>query len=117
MFERFADELRQVHLKKGRPHHAKAVKGFTPDRMVNWLQEQALAYFEASEAERFKLHNFRGTAMSKARMARIADSDAAIAFGCNPATMRQHYHALDEAEIADDVFSRMQGTDGRTEIL
>ena len=46
--------------------------------------------------------------MSKARMARIADSDAAIAFGCNPTTMRQHYHALDEVEIADDVFSRMQ---------
>ena len=108
VFERFSEDLRQTHLKKGCPHHAKAVKGFTPDRMVNWLQKEAQAYFEVSEAERFKLHNFRGTAMSKARMARVADSDAAIAFGCNPVTMRQHYHSLDEVEIADDVFSRMQ---------
>jgi hypothetical protein len=77
--------------------------------MVNWLHDQALTYFEASKAEKFKLHNFRVTAMSKARMARIADSDAAVAFGCNPQTMRDHYHALDEVEIADDVFSRMQG--------
>jgi site-specific recombinase XerD len=111
VFEQFSEELRQARLKRGHPNHTKAVLGFTPDRMVNWLQDQARAYFKASGAERFKLHNFRGTAMSKARMARIADSDAAIAFGCNPQTMRQHYQSLDEAEIADDVFSRMQAAE------
>ena len=57
----------------------------------------------------FKLHNFRGTAMSKARMAGVAESDAAVAFGCNPSTMREHYLALDEAAIADKVFSAMDG--------
>jgi hypothetical protein len=83
---------------------------FAPHRLAHWLQGQAREYFDESKAIRFKLHNFRGTAMSKARMARIADSDAAIAFGCNPTTMRQYYHALDEVGTADDVFSRMQET-------
>jgi integrase len=108
VFERFADELREAHLKKGYANHAKCVRGFMPGRLVDWLQDQARAYFNDSEAVPFKLHDFRGTAMSKARMAGVADSDAAIAFGCNPTTMPQHYQALDEVEIADDVFSRMQ---------
>jgi integrase len=108
VFEAFSEGLREIHLKKGDPHHAKAVKGFTPERLVNWLQEQAQDYFDKSEAKKFKLHNFRGTAMSKARMAGVDEADAAIAFGCNPVTMRQHYLALDEARIADDVFAKMQ---------
>jgi integrase len=110
VFERFSEGLRQNHLEKGKPHHAKVVGDFTPIRLKNWLQKQADAYFEETKAERFKLHNFRGTAMSRARMAGVAESDAAIAFGCNPATMRQHYLALDEATIADKVFEKMQGT-------
>jgi|GEM_PF-2956224 hypothetical protein len=110
VFERFAEQLREIHLKKGHPGHARCVRGFQPHRLKDWLQDQLRAYLDTSEAAPFKLHNFRGTAMSKARMARTADSDAAIAFGCNPTTMRQHYHALDEVAIADDVFSRMAAT-------
>lgn len=41
-------------------------------------------------------------------MSGVTESDAAIAFGCSPQTMRQHYLALDEKEISDDVFKRMQ---------
>ena len=36
------------------------------------------------KSEQFKLHNFRGTAMSKARMAGISYDDDAVAFGCHP---------------------------------
>ena len=40
---------------------------------------------------------------------------AAIAFGCNPTTMRQHYIALNETEVADEVLQAiaksMQATD------
>jgi hypothetical protein len=107
VFERFSDDLRAAHLRKGAPNHAKAVRDFTPARMVHWIQKEAKAYFKLSKAKRFKLHNFRGTAMSRARMAGVAESDAAIAFGCNPTTMRQHYLALDEARIADEVFAKM----------
>ena len=103
-WERFSEGLREAHKKKGAFHHAKMVREYTPGRLIRWLQDETKTYFEETKAERFKLHNFRATAMSKARMAGIAESDAAIAFGCNPATMRQHYLALDEPAIADKVF-------------
>ena len=58
------------------------------------------------EAKKFKLHNFRGTAMSKALEAGVSYEHAAVAFGCNPATMRQHYIALDEVAISDRVMDK-----------
>jgi integrase len=114
VFQRFADELRAAHRQCGRWNHCRVVKDFSPRQLVGWLQDQAAAYFRKSGAVRFKLHNLRGTAMSKARMAGVAESDAAIAFGCNPATMRGHYLALDEEKIADDVFAKMQGAGAGT---
>ncbi|HEY1599132.1 MAG TPA: hypothetical protein VGG64_05990 [Pirellulales bacterium] len=108
VFEAFADQLRKVHRSRGRANHAKLVKDFSPRQLVNWLQHEAQDYFEATGADYFKLHNFRGTAMSRARMAGVTESDAAIAFGCSPQTMRNHYLALDEEIIADDVFKRME---------
>jgi len=108
VFERFAAELREIHLRRGYRNHAHSVNDFNPKRLVNWLQDETRRYFDTTQAPRYKLHNLRGTAMSKARMAGVAESDAAIAFGCNPDTMRGHYLALDEAKIADDVFARMQ---------
>ena len=117
VFERFTPELRAIHLRRGYPNHARATRDFQPDRLVGWLQDQNSRYFETTKAPRFKLHNLRGTAMSRARMAGVAESDAAIAFGCNPQTMRGHYLALDEAKIADGVFAKMQETVGQTEIL
>jgi len=61
--------------------------GAPPPRLVNWLQDQSRLYFEETKAKRFRLHNLRGTAVSRARMAGVAESDAAVAFGCNPSTM------------------------------
>jgi integrase len=107
VFERFSAELRGIHLKRGRPNLARRVGTFAPARLVGWLQDRAADYFHATQAEHFKLHQFRGSAMSRARQAGIGESDAAIAFGCNPSTMREHYLALDETAIADEVFSRL----------
>ena len=107
MFEAFADQLRAIRRNRGNHHHAKAVRDFSPHRLVGWLQDQLSLYFKETGAERFKLHNFRGTAMSRARMAGVGESDAAIAFGCTPGTMREHYLALDEEAIADGVFERI----------
>ena len=45
VFERFSEELREVHQKRGRPHHAKAVGNFTPEQLVHWLQVQTRLYF------------------------------------------------------------------------
>lgn len=45
-------------------------------------------------------------------MAGVSYEDAAIAFGCNPETMRQHYLALDEIAITDRVMDEVQGRRG-----
>jgi hypothetical protein len=82
---------------------------------VQWLsmkkpgKVQIIGYFRQNPGvKRFKLHNFRGTAMSQARMAGVSFDDAAVAFGCNPETMRRHYIALDEVAITDRVMERIQ---------
>ena len=84
------------------------VRRFAPERFVNWLEDQALVLQGKPEVNKFKLHNFRATAMSRARMAGVTYDDAAVAFGCNPQTMRQHYIALDEVEISDRVMDQNQ---------
>lgn len=113
VFEAFSDQLRGLHLAKGRPHHAKRVRGYTPERLKDWMENQAVLYFEARpEARKFKLHNLRGTAMSVAKMAGVSFEDAAIAFGRHPATMREHYLALDETAISDRGWPRSRGPPG-----
>ncbi|MBN2023395.1 MAG: phage integrase N-terminal SAM-like domain-containing protein [Pirellulales bacterium] len=107
VFERFAREL-FVARKKMYPFLP-----FTPARLVKWLQGEADRYFRTTKAKRFKLHSLRATAMSQARMAGIPEGDAAVAFGCNPETMRKHYLNLDEVAIADQVFARMGAYRGR----
>jgi len=107
VFERFAEQLRSIHKGRGNLHHARAVKDFSTDRLVSWLQKQAKMYFRETGTERFKLHNFRGTAMSRARMAGVSEDDAAVAFGCSTQTMREAYLSLDEVTIADGVFGRI----------
>jgi hypothetical protein len=108
VFERFSEELREVHRRKGNHQPANAVRTFTPARLKRWMQDEAKNYFDRTNARKFKLHNFRGTAMSKARVAGVSTDDAAIAFDCTVATMQQHYLAFDKARVADDVFSRIQ---------
>ncbi len=110
-WERFSDELKKVH-KDRRANNANLVKGFSPARLVRWLQDQTKEYINETGATRFKLHNFRGTAMSRARAAEITESDAAILFGCNPQTMREHYISLQKAELAEKIFEKMNPPEG-----
>jgi integrase len=103
-WERFPEQLREVYVRRGRPNIAKCVGDFDPKRMVNWFQDRLVEYRKAHpKARRYKLHNLRGTAMSKAKEAGVAYDAAAIAFGCHPETMRAHYVKLDETAIADAV--------------
>lgn len=109
VFERFAERLRGVHIKRGKPNNARCVKAFSPKQLKVWIETEAKRYFDTHpEVKRFKLHNFRGTAMSRARMAGVSYDDASIAFGCHPETMRKHYLALNEESIADRVMDRIQ---------
>lgn len=107
VFAPFSDSLRAIHRKRGKPHHAKSVKDFTPKGFINWMQKQLAVYRKATGAEYFKLNNLRSTAMSRARTANINIDDAAIAFGCNPDTIRKHYLAIDEVAVSDSVMSKI----------
>lgn len=114
VFESFSEQLRAFHMRRGRLNHARRVRGYTPERLKDWMENQANLYFEKEpEAQKFKLHNLRGTAMSVAKMAGVSFEEAAIAFGCHPETMRQHYLALDEVTITDRVMIEIQGATGK----
>jgi hypothetical protein len=109
VFETYSSGLRQIYLKRSQKNYAKSVRNFAPGRLKNWIERQAARYFKRHpKAIKFKLHNFRGTAMSKARMADINVDDGAIAFGCHPETMRKHYLALEEKAISDRVMDSIQ---------
>jgi hypothetical protein len=41
----------------------------------------------------------------------ISYEDAAVAFGCNPDTMRKHYIAFDEVAVSDRVMQAIQVDD------
>jgi site-specific recombinase XerD len=113
VFEAFSEQLRAIHLRRGRKHYAAMVGDFRPERLINWLEDQTTEYFRLNpKAKKFRLHNFRGTAMSRARMAGVSYDDAAVAFGCNPQTMREHYVALDELTISDRVMDSIQNGNG-----
>jgi len=107
VFEGFSEQLRGIYKRRGESAHAKTVKAYTPARLKRWIQDEVKLYFTTTGKERFKLHNLRATAMTRAREAGIPVDDAAVAFGCNPATMKQYYLAPDEEAIADSVFDRL----------
>ena len=104
-FERFADERAKRITAKGGPFH--------PERFCEWLRDELKTYCRTTGAKRFKLHNFRSTAMSRARAMSVPYDDAAVAFGCNPETMRKHYVAIDEQAVSDAVFDRLHGPQTR----
>ncbi len=47
--------------------------------------------------------------MTEAWRLDISLDKAAVAFGCNPSTMRAHYIAMEETEVADEVLSAIAG--------
>jgi hypothetical protein len=74
VFERFPDQLRELLLRRGRPHHARCVKfPFDPGCLVNWLQDRLVEFRKAhADIPRFRLRNLRGTAMSRAKEAGVS---------------------------------------------
>jgi hypothetical protein len=86
------------------------VKDFSPKRLKWWLQDE-LADFNAAhpDRQRIKAHDFRRRAMTEAWKLGIPLEKAAVAFGCNPNTMRAHYITLDETAVSDEVLNAIAG--------
>jgi integrase len=83
---------------------------FRPVVFGRWLRRQLKAYLdEDASRRRFRLHDLRGTAMTRYLNASGGDwQGGAIAFGCDPETMKNHYVELDRGRIADKVFATIQ---------
>ncbi|MDY3555049.1 hypothetical protein R5W24_004183 [Gemmata sp. JC717] len=109
VWEKFPDQLRERL--EARERWSKYVKDFSPDRLKWWLQDE-LADFNGAhpDRQRVKAHDFRRRAMTEAWKLGIPLEKAAVAFGCNPMTMRAHYIALDETAVADEVLTAIAGT-------
>jgi integrase len=113
LWERYSEQLREFYRRKGEDNHAKCVKDFHPRRLKRFLQNEVTAYCQTHPDVRpFTIHDFRGTAMSTAKMAGVTYDEAAITFGCHPETMRRHYLVINEVAIADAVLERVQRVKG-----
>jgi len=109
VWERFPGELRQ-QLEAKEKNASKVIAEFSPDRLKWWMQDELADYNAAHpEQRRVKAHDFRRKAMTEAWRLGIPLEKAAVAFGCNPATMREHYIAMNDTEVADEVFRAIAG--------
>jgi len=125
-FGRFADELRRLLLVwRHQPHHAAKIKGFSPARLVGWLQDELQRYngHRAKEAakstppaawEPFTLHDFRRTAITGMQMAGTSEKETSVMVGATPEVIRRHYEKMDQLVIARRNVERRLGADGTT---
>jgi hypothetical protein len=108
VFERFSEELRGFHARRGENEYVGRIRSYTSTRLRLWIEEQHRLYFEQTGVEHWKLHTgTRGAAMSKARMNGVLESDASIFFGCKPETMHKHYLALNREKLGDGVAEKL----------
>jgi integrase len=105
VWEGYSTQLIERLRSQGKPTHM-VNPAFSPGRLKWWLQDELADYFQANpQVPRFSAHSFRKKAMTEAWRLGIPLEKAAVAFGCNPATMRAHYIALDETATADEVLT------------
>lgn len=109
LWESYPQGLKTVLAAKGFPTHQLKLE-FSPQRLYFWV-ETLFADYRTAHPDRPLLtsHMFRKRAFTKAWHAGIDPRRAAIAIGCNVDTMMQHYVGLDEQEVTDDVFARLNG--------
>ena len=121
-FGRFSDELRRLLiLWRRQPHHAARIRGYSPERLVGWLQDELSRYFEAKKAiakgaqecmgdaeplSTFTLHDFRRTAITGMQMAGVSEKEASTMVGATPEVIRRHYEKLDQLAIAKRTVER-----------
>jgi integrase len=82
---------------------------FDPKRLYMWFEGLFADYRKAfSDRPRLTTHMFRKRAFTLAWEKGIDVRHASIAYGCNVDTMLRHYVKLDEQQVTDDVFEKMQ---------
>lgn len=107
LWENYLPGLRTVLTAKGFPTH-QMNEEFAPHRLYFWI-ETLFADYRKANTDRPVLttHMFRKRAFTKAWQTGIDVRHASIAYGCNVDTLMKHYVALDEQQVTDDVFAKM----------
>jgi integrase len=109
LWENYLPGLRTALTANGFPtHQMNAV--FAPERLYYWVENLFADYRKAfPDQPVLTTHMFRKRAFTLAWKNGIDARRASIAYGCNVDTVMAHYVALDEQEVTDDVFERMNG--------
>ena len=110
VFESFHNDLRTYYRTNGLRCGNYSCINFSPARLVRFLQNATAEFRKLhSEIPYFKPHNFRGTAITRALELTNGNIDAvAIAFDCNPDTIRKYYAGLNKQQVADNVLTKLQ---------
>ncbi|MEQ8784647.1 MAG: hypothetical protein RIC55_00025 [Pirellulaceae bacterium] len=126
-FGRFSDELRRrLMLVRKQPYAAARVKGFSPKRLVGWLQDEIKRFCDdrvkkakkdAQEQgvqlhdfpEAFSLHDFRRTLITALGDAGVSEREVGTMVGVTPEVARRHYERLNRRNIARSNVQRLQG--------
>jgi integrase len=112
LWENYLPGLKTALKAKGWPTH-QLNPVVDPQRLYYWV-ETLFADYRTAFPERPLLttHMFRKRAFTMAWQAGIDMREASIAHGCNVDTLVRHYVALDEQQVTDNVFARMQRETG-----
>jgi hypothetical protein len=112
LWQHYPTQLRDNLKARGWPAHQLRLD-FDPARMAAWVMTLFADYHEDHpDRPRITSHQFRKKAFTDAYRAGVPLDAAAIAFGCDPTTIRGHYLGVSEAEIADSVFAKLDGLSG-----
>ena len=111
LWERHPGELKEKLMANGWPSHQLKAE-FSPQRLYSWFETLFSDYRKDNEDRPpITSHMFRKTAFTKAWAAGIDPRKASIAIGCNVDTMMKHYVQMDEQEVTEEVFERLNSHD------
>lgn len=107
LWEGYVPVLKAALTAKGWPTHQLNAE-FAPQRLYYWVETLFADYRKAfPDRPVLTSHMFRKRAFTVAWKAGIDARRASIAYGCNVDTLMGHYVALDEQQVTDDVFAKM----------
>jgi integrase len=108
LWENYPSGLKAALQAKGWPTH-QLKPGFEAQRLYYWVGLLFSDYHKAHPDQTLTSHMFRKRAFTLAWEAGVDPRKASIAYGCNVHTVMEHYVAMDEQAVTDEVFRIMHG--------
>ena len=109
LWEHYPTGLKAALQAKGWPTHQLNPE-FDPQRLYYWVGLLFSDYHKKyPDLPKLTSHMFRKRAFTRAWQAGVDPRRASITYGCNVDTLMQHYVAMDEQQVTDDVFAQLHG--------